>query len=127
MESLIIIPFGVIIAYNIIYPEGPESHTFFRVITVVYYAANLLLIPVLQMMLSDHDDEQTITCSFLIFVLSVITLLYTAQERKFFGTFSVSAHKAAGTHPFVFYLFLLFSWTMPAMNGISVMWNTQVI
>ncbi len=121
VEALAFIPFGVLIAYNVIYPEGPESHILFRVMTAVYYAAIILLFPALSLLLFKDDEIQPFGCSWFVSIVCLISLLLSAQGRKFFGTFSLIAHTNAGTHDFVFYNLFLFSWSLLVVTGIMML------
>ena len=121
VEALAFIPFGVLLAYNIIYPEGPESHILFRVMTVVYYAAIILLFPALSLLFFKDDEIQPFGCSWFVSIVCLISLLLSAHGRIFFGTFSLISHTNARTHDFVFYSLFLFSWSLLAVTGIMML------
>ncbi len=123
VEALAFIPAGVLIACNIICPEGPESYTLFRVMTVVFYAEIIILFPALSLLFFKDDEIQPLGCSWFFAIIGLISLLLSAHGRKFFGTFSLISHTDAGTRDFFFYLLFLFSWSLPLVTAVMMLTN----
>ncbi len=102
-------PYCILLAYNIIFPDGPESQPLFCVMTVICYAINILLYLPL-MILSGDDSSTSIGCSWFLSIAFLIGLLLSADGRRFFGTFSLISHTAAGTSGLTFYALFGLSW-----------------
>lgn len=110
---LIIVPFGAIIALNIIYPIEPESRTLFRIMTIVYLLCDLILMPLnLKKIDSDVDSEIMVPC--LLISLSCILILWGGGGwNHFWHIFSRPAHITWSN--FGFYLAFTGSWIFHAL------------